>query len=373
MSQSDPNTASDPIEVGGDQKRGRVANSRLNYWNGTTVLINVCFLLTIVAGGLSELAGSELFAVIAMVTYFIVGISNWRNLHSVEKFADSIYYQGFILTLFALMLALTGRGSNSLTSDKIIEQFGIAITTTFVGMTARILIIQFLTTATDVRDEITEDIAHYAQQLNAEIGKAIKSFREVRDTLEASAMGFSKQLEAQTTAAVQSIESRLADAIEKLSDLTTGVVKNLDGAVKDVVTRITTLDVPTGALEGLKKDLVALRGILEESNKAIIDVSKRTKVAADQSKDSLDVTGDTLKSISDLGSAAKEMVDHLSALSAALDRSVSKVGNDIEVLGKNLSTLVEGVKSDLSEYNSALTSSAQRLTDAIRDARNADA
>ena len=373
MSQSEPNTASDPIEVGGDQKRGRVANSLLIYWNDTTVLINVCFLLTIVAGGLSELAGSELFAVIAMVAYFIVGMSNWRSLHSVERFADSIYYQGFILTLFALMLALTGRGSHSLTSDMIIEQFGIAITTTFVGMTARILIIQFLTSATDVAEKITEDIGRYSQQLNAEIGKAVTSFREVRDTLEKSAMGLSKQLEGQTTAAVNSIESRLKDAIKKLSDLTTGVVNDLDGAVRDVVTRIKELGVPTEALEGLREDLVALRSTLDDASQAIIDASKKTKVAADQSKKSLDVTGDTLKSISDLGGAAKEMVDHLSALSAALDGKVSKVGTDIEAYGTNLSTLVEKVKSDLSEYNSALTHSANLLTDAIRDARNADA
>ncbi len=373
MSQSEPEAGSYPIEVGADPKRGRVASTLLLYWNDTTALINVCFLLAIIAGGLSEWAGSELFAVLAMVTYFIIGMTNWQRLHSVERFADSIYYQGFILTLFALMLALTGRGSHSLTSDEIIKQFGIAITTTFVGMTARIVIIQFLTTTTDVAEKITDDIARYAEKLNAEIARAITSFREVRDTLEMSAVDLSTDLEKQTKAAVKNIEDGLEASVKRLSHLTEETVNKLDGAVQDIVKRIKALGVPTEALEGLRDDLAALRATLDDANRAITEASKRTKVAADQSKESLDVTGDTLNSISNLGSAARSMVEHLSALSSALDRGVAKVGTDIGELGNNFSELVKGAKADLIEYNGALTESAQLLTDAIRDARNSNA
>jgi len=79
-----------------------------------------------------------------MVGY--AGISYLRspNVLTWPSFADSLYYLGFIFTMVALVASLwrlaaaPGSGSDAaLTVDSILSQFGVALTTTILGLVAR--------------------------------------------------------------------------------------------------------------------------------------------------------------------------------------------------------------------------------------------
>src|SRR5262249_410472 len=133
-------------------------------------------------GGISEYLESPLAAVAAMLVYLAAGFAFRAQVRNTERFADSLYYQGFILTLFALLLALAGNAAHKLTSEGIIAQFGLAIWTTFVGMTGRIVIIQFMVSP-DSDEEVKESISRYVIELNREVKMALDLFRSFRETV----------------------------------------------------------------------------------------------------------------------------------------------------------------------------------------------
>src|SRR5204863_5652613 len=117
-----------------------------------------------------------------MAAYFVFGLTRPKSVRNSERFADNLYFLGFILTLGALFRAMTPWFSDlgQITSRTIIEQFGIAISTTFLGMSLRTILIQLRHTVTDQEEEARESIAKYVVNLNQEIGTAISDISEFR-------------------------------------------------------------------------------------------------------------------------------------------------------------------------------------------------
>ena len=89
-----------------------------------------------------------------VVFYAIFIFAKGKNVIHAEQLGDSVYYLGFILTLFALIFALYDMSGN-LAAKVIIPKFGIALVTTVVGIGIRVYVTQFMPTQEDV-SEITE-------------------------------------------------------------------------------------------------------------------------------------------------------------------------------------------------------------------------
>jgi len=141
------------------------------------------FLLALAVGVIAVFViKSPALAVLAIFGYFIYGLWLPKSQRNTERFADSLYYLGFIFTLGALFVAMTPWFNNmgELTSRTIIEQFGIATATTFVGMTLRIILIQLRQTTTDQEEEARDAIAKYVRDLNREIRAALTEIAEFR-------------------------------------------------------------------------------------------------------------------------------------------------------------------------------------------------
>src|SRR5690349_4528326 len=115
MNDTGPSVQPDVIVIGAEP----IAPPDTKWFLGNQVLseLNLCFFASTVAGLFCGMLGTTLGACICMVLFLIYGLAFHKRIPNMERFADSLYYQGFILTLFALLWALTGKGSGNLTSD----------------------------------------------------------------------------------------------------------------------------------------------------------------------------------------------------------------------------------------------------------------
>jgi hypothetical protein len=179
MTAQEQNSAATTVIIGEDgPSQSRLVKEQIPISRPTLV-----FLGTTLAGCIFEIAGSTLGACLSMLAYLGYGFVSHETARASERFADSAYYQGFILTLFALLLALTGKGASTLTSAEIIGKFGLAIWTTFIGMTGRILIIQFLTTGRDQdeRARISVAVHRRTQSGNGSFARANEGLPQERN------------------------------------------------------------------------------------------------------------------------------------------------------------------------------------------------
>src|SRR3977135_1042400 len=108
------------------------------------------FLCALVAGlfSLAILGGSHrysaLFGVlVAMGIYFIWIVWSQHTTKNYERYADSFYYLGFMLTLAALLVALLSSDPEQLNLKDVVNRFGLGLITTLVGLSGRIALLEF--------------------------------------------------------------------------------------------------------------------------------------------------------------------------------------------------------------------------------------
>jgi hypothetical protein len=297
--------------------------------------LNVCFMLTAVAGAASEYFGSTFGAVASMLAYLAYGLAFRKSVPNVERFADSVYYQGFILTLFALLIALTGRGATTLTSDGIINQFGLAIWTTFVGMFGRILIIQFLTTARDQDEEARQSIADYINELNREIETTLSQLRTFRESVVNSVSRVTDELADEAKRNRKDTNGAVKSATDALVRSVAQSTSKLDGSIDNLVARITNLEIPDD--------------VLSAPIQRIAD-----GMAADLNK---------LRSELDTGAR-----NFAATLRDGLDERARSYETELDRISKGNIDAAKDAKDSVEQLTTALTDSLKKITDAVREA-----
>lgn len=387
------------------------AQSRPTYLFGREefTALNILFAATTLAGLVSVFLGSELLACIAMFVYIAFGWAfRAREVASKERFADSCYYQGFILTLFALLLALGGKGSHTLKSDEIIAQFGLAIWTTFIGMGGRIFIIQFLTTSQDDDEIIRRSIADYTQQLNGEIQTTLSQLRQHRSIIVGSADKIAKQLEGESRRNRFETDQAIKAASGLVVRAAREAMEKLDAGVADIRRKLESLDIPTDTIvrkistasEGIRSELEHIRAglqaetatfaqtlrestailqatkaTLEElganirsANETVADAGRQTRTKLDSSKKGLVTTEQTIANIQTLSKSAEQLADRLSQLSGALEKRTKDFTDQFDEIARRNLEGAARVSANLETASTAYLECTDRLTNAIRDA-----
>ena len=111
------------------------------------------------------------------------GLGKKRSLISTEQFADSLYYLGFIFTLGAMAITLfvTWNVDGEVTSESIksiVNNFGLALITTIVGLVFRLGILSFLTTSDESIQAAEKGLEHAVLEFKDQTERA-KEYMEV--------------------------------------------------------------------------------------------------------------------------------------------------------------------------------------------------
>lgn len=93
-----------------------------------------------------------------------------------EQMGDSFYYLGFLFTLTALVFSLFSLGTDGI--DDLLKKFGVAITTTLIGLIGRIIMSQFRESLDEIKEKAESQISAAARKLNVQLESSINILRE---------------------------------------------------------------------------------------------------------------------------------------------------------------------------------------------------
>jgi len=126
---------------------------------------------------------NQLVAVcVLQVTYFLV--CKYLK-YEPYKIGDSSYYLGFMLTLLALFVSFTPAINNEFSFDanEILGNFGIAISSTILGIFFRIIEVQYSSVSDDDVSQANVDVTDALRNFAARIKVIEKDFDETSSTL----------------------------------------------------------------------------------------------------------------------------------------------------------------------------------------------
>ena len=113
----------------------------------------------------------------------MVGYFTWawnQPTKNQEKLADSLYFLGFIWTLYALIDTLIVSGVAKISADRLFVNFGYALVTTGLGMFLRMLVIQLEYSAPDQTTDARNSVARGLEDFRAELTQVIEALTASR-------------------------------------------------------------------------------------------------------------------------------------------------------------------------------------------------
>jgi methyl-accepting chemotaxis protein len=99
-----------------------------------------------------------------------------------DRLGDNFYYLGFIYTLASLTAALI-QLSGGIRIEPLLQSFGIALVTTIVGISGRVVFVQLRSNLDDIDERVRRDLAATSAELRGQLGQSIRDFEAFRTTL----------------------------------------------------------------------------------------------------------------------------------------------------------------------------------------------
>jgi hypothetical protein len=175
---------------------------------------------------------------VVMFGYLTYGLS--QRTRNTAKLADSLYFMGFLWTLYALIDALVRQGSN-ISSKTVFVVFGYALVTTGMGMFLRLVLIQFQTTLPDQLLESREEIETRVLSFVGELNTAQRDLADWRVRAQKTIDDWTRDLSEATGRLQSEIERLHTDAARKVASELANEVKDIVATVKAVGQELGTL------------------------------------------------------------------------------------------------------------------------------------
>ncbi|UVC08961.1 hypothetical protein IHQ71_28255 [Rhizobium sp. TH2] len=201
-----------------------------------------------------------------MLTYFTIAfVAQGLRLHN-EQAGDNLYYMGFLFTLSSLGVSLY-RFAGDVSIEDIVQNFGIAVTSTIVGITLRILFNQMRRDPLDIERQARTELSDMARKVRAEFDSSAREFSTYRRTSnQMLSEGFgeiAEQAEKNGEAILKMLEMLSTESVKPIQEAATKMASILDATNKvlEERTRATAYLAET-ASEKLESASDKLSGIL---------------------------------------------------------------------------------------------------------------
>jgi hypothetical protein len=355
--------------------------------------LKVIFVLTLLCGLAGGYYDSWKIPALAVLAYAIAGTAITRNETNIERFVDSLYYMGFLFTIWGLFFAFGPWAENveNLSSKTIITQFGIKLITTVIALTARILIVQLRTSSSEQIDEPHIALAQMAETMSLEIKQSVGTFREARDQILAEAQtGVSEA----NKAALATIEENL----QKFQSATNSLLNSANASLNNLLERLSAVDVPrdviasrlNAAAQVIAGDMTKLQEIVQTANtgvsQGLSDALARIENATKRFDASLAILSNVEKLASHSDRALKsvftsvthfddtisnttrllgEMATTFSDLHRTAAADVTKIRGSIEAAASEITNLAETVRSDAERFSKTMTDGVRLLREEV--------
>ncbi len=309
-----------------------------------------------------------------VVTYFLVGYFCDKRAKNSDKFADSLYYMGFLLTLGSLLKFTLGNESE-MTTGRLITSMGTGMATTICGLALRVIIIQFRDTISDQEEEARESISNILMLLEKQLRGAQLRSKEAENMIRSSFIGFSEVLtegKAQLHDSLINITKEISIARERIADNTEATEALLKKCTDPLISTVISMNAELAKhLEGLYKTIAAVtdrvnavhvpKKMIEERMDRMIEIFQTKASAGLQPLQ--DAQSKVAQAVTEIGKQI-ELVNallekHQGIANEAVNTAVTvlKTAKEVTIMGNSL----EFTDEKINHFNESISSAADTL------------
>jgi methyl-accepting chemotaxis protein len=268
---------------------------------------------------------------LVIVLYSVLIFQKGKNVLSQDQLGDSVYYLGFILTLWALILALYDLSEDPKAED-IISKFAIALVTTVVGIFVRVFMSQFAPAQEDINEMSEKMLSDTALNLKTQLDVTITTFTGLIDELSRKT---SETLEKNSL----ELSTFLKENSEEFSKASKKIINNLNNASDTLIQKSSSLDKTLEGLnnttENFNENLNALNSALTQNNPAK-EISNLQDVFENMSKSMESYKEIVTTDLKEISSNKKEIFKSLEESREALQKMYNNMSNMSDLIVSKL-------------------------------------
>lgn len=329
--------------------------SRIDHWLFFVVLIIGSGGIIVLKEGGHEQWVVTSFPVAMMAMYALYVGRTWRYLLREDRAGDNLYYLGFLYTLVSLAYSLFLFAGEEESTQRIIENFGVALATTIVGLALRVLFNQMREDPVEIEREARLDLREAASKLKAELDTSVIEINSFR------------------RATAQSLAEGMAEISEKSNAVLEAHALQLSGLVKQVVE---TIDAGFSALNENQKELnVASRNTVNAVDRLAQQV-EGINVPGDLIERKLtpvlEVLVEGAKNITSHSQSQTENSERLTVFikgavesSRLLDQRFATLVEESQDQRQHLASEIDGLQSTLGNLRGVVQDSVEGLRDGV--------
>ena len=290
-----------------------------------------------------------------ILAYWLVGY-RVRKLYDVKltlaKFADSVYYLGFLFTVGSIIICLFDIQSIGEDLSNMAMRFAAAMVSTAIGMVARTLHVGFKHDQEDAISSVEERAITAAENLTLMFDDTFQKLTVFRDevvaTTKETVTGAKDQIEALSKHSVGAMDAYFANATQRSNEAFDAMLKDARAASDDLLSTI------NGLSEKSEKTL-------ERMEAHSLDFGKKAEARLDQ----------TLFPENLFANKLNPSIAVLAETTDGVNTGITTLAEDIKSAAKAVGTAIRGLNTKTQTIEETLTAvssiveSQQRLMDAM--------
>lgn len=185
---------------------------------------------------------------LVMLAYWAIGFrvrDKWNTQLTLAKFADSVYYLGFLFTVGSIIICLLDINSIGDSLNGMAVRFGAAMVSTAIGMLARVLHTGFKVDTNDAVKSVEERAIHSAENLSIAFDAASQQLEVFRDQVMAASKEAVQNVHEQITAiskhSIDTMDAFFANATTKSNEAFERILTQATNASTDLLSTINGL------------------------------------------------------------------------------------------------------------------------------------
>ena len=324
--------------------------------------LKLVFVVTLLLGSiliyLMVSTGKPIYIVISVsVLIILYGVYIWRRQktkYASEADPDTLYYLGFIFTLVTLVVSFLpfldiNNDREQLKVEKVLGIFGLGMTTTFMGLSGRIILSQFkadpvdridtsMERVVDSIDTLTLKLDHFARDIEDSNNKFSTSYKDLAGEMINVAADFKDKM--------QNISSDTAQSMKNISDNTIQAIKT---TLHEFTESVKSINIPIDKIkESLNEPVTDLTEAIKKTSRSIGTFDKKFSTASD----SLDKI---LEKHNDLAKESNEIYNKYIEKATGVLNGFETATKNINGLTESLNKVSDTIKS-LETFTSTLPS-----------------
>jgi hypothetical protein len=230
----------------------------------STFAVGSLFIIVFKIFSLNNLAEVTIPSVL-IVAYAVAALRLSRFRLREDRVAENCYYIGLLFTLVSLAYALYSFTANVSATGTIITNFGVALSTTIIGLSLRVLISQLREDPVEYEREARLELSEVASKLSAELISSVEQFATFRRSMQ-------QVIEESMTEVARKANASVEDTAGKVATASAAVLARFESAVTTIDDKGLQLN---ASLDEVVRALQAISGRIESIDLSSEMVSRK--------------------------------------------------------------------------------------------------